>query len=90
MVRTLRFLRWPLFLAYAVAGAMALMLATPAGAGLLGQDMLSFIPARVTGLPWSLATLTVHKDPVLTLALLGICYGLNFGVGLMLAREGGE
>jgi len=90
MVRTLRLLRWPLFVAYAVAGALALMLATPAGAGLLGQDMLSFIPARVTGLPWSLLTLTVHKDSVLTLALLGICYGLNFGVGFMLARESGD
>ncbi len=90
MIHTLRVFRWTLFLAYVVAGALALMLATPAGAGLLGQDMLSFIPARITGLPWSLLVLTVHKDPVTTLALLAICYGLNFGMALMLAREAGE
>ena len=36
MLRTIRLLRWPLLLAYAVAGALALMLATPNGGAILG------------------------------------------------------
>lgn len=88
MIRALPLLRWLLFGLYALSGAVALMIATPKGLELLGQpvESLSFIPARVLGLPWSLPLELVDEDPITTLAILGICYGLNFGVGLVLAR----
>jgi len=88
MTRTLPWLRWLLFGLYAVAGAVALMIATPPGLEILGQpvEALTFIPARVLGLPWSLPLQFVDEDPVTTLAILGICYGLNVGVALVLAR----
>ncbi|MDI1327226.1 MAG: hypothetical protein PSV23_10560 [Brevundimonas sp.] len=49
--------------------------------------MVSFIPAKVLGLPWSLPLLVMDDGPVTALAVLGICYGLNVGVGLMLLRS---
>ena len=89
MARTLRVFWWSLFIVYAVAGAIALMLATPAGLAFLGQpsSALSFLPARILGLPWSLPLFVVDEGPVATLAMLGICYGLNFGATLMIARN---
>jgi hypothetical protein len=89
MPRVIRTFWWTLFLVYAVAGAMALMMATPAGVAFLGQSIsaLSFLPAKLLGLPWSLPLFLFEQDPVTTLAVLGICYGLNFGVTLMLARN---
>jgi hypothetical protein len=89
MNHAIRILKWPLFFAYALAGAVALMLATPAGVAFLGQpsSALSFLPAKILGLPWSLPLFLVDEAPIVVLALVGICYGLNFGVALMLARE---
>ncbi|MDP2116912.1 MAG: hypothetical protein Q8J71_05920 [Brevundimonas sp.] len=88
MARTLQGLRWTLLALYAVAGALALMIATPAGLGVLGlsESMVTFLPARILGLPWSLPLWLFDDGPVTALAVLGICYGLNIGVGLMLAR----
>lgn len=88
MARTLQGLQWLFFALYAVAGAVALMIATPAGLRFLGQpdSLLSFLPAKVLGLPWSLPLWFMDDGPVTALAVLGICYGLNLGVGLMLAR----
>ena len=88
MARTIQWLLWTVFIAYAVAGALALMMATTAGLRLLGlsEDMLSFLPARIMGLPWSLLLLVFDDGPVTALAVLGICYGLNFGLGLTFAR----
>ncbi len=88
----IRRLRWPLFLAYLVAGAVALMMATASGMEILGRSPtdLTFLPATITGLPWSLPLFFFNDGPATTLAVLGICFGLNVGVGLMLAREGGE
>jgi len=88
MVRTLRGLLWVLLAIYAVAGALALMIATPAGLDFLGlsENMVTFLPARILGLPWSLPLWLFDDGPVTALAVLGICYGLNIGVGLMLAR----
>jgi len=87
MMRTIRLFRWPLVLAYAVAGGIALMLATPAGVAFLGQSGLSFLPAKIAGLPWSAPLFFFDDGPVTALAIVGICYGLNLGVLLMLARE---
>lgn len=88
MVRTFQGLAWALLAIYAVAGALALMVATPAGLGLLGlsENMVTFLPARILGLPWSLPLWLFDDGPVTALAVLGICYALNIGVGLMLAR----
>lgn len=88
MTRALQGLQWVFLAVYAVAGAVALMIATPAGLRLLGQSegMLTFLPARILGLPWSLPLWLFDDGPVTALAVLGICYGLNLGVGLMLAR----
>lgn len=88
MARTIQTLQWALFGLYVVAGAIALMFATPAGLRLLGQSesLLTFVPAKLLGLPWSLPLWLFDDGPVTALAVLGICYGLNIGVGLMLAR----
>ena len=88
MTRTIQGLQWVLFGLYAVVGAVALMLATPTGLRFLGQmdGMVSFLPAKVMGLPWSLPLYFMDDGPVTALAVLGICYGLNIGVGLMLVR----
>ncbi len=89
MARTLQGLQWLLFAIYAVAGAVALLIATPAGLRLLGQpdSLLTFIPAKILGLPWSLPLWFMDDGPITALAVLGICYGMNIGVGLMLARS---
>lgn len=89
MTRTLKGLRWVLFAAYVLAGALALMAATPAGLAVIGGDGgVSFLPALILGLPWSLPLFILDDGAVARLAALGICYGLNVGVGLMLARGG--
>ena len=89
MARALQGLQWLLFALYAVAGAIALLIATPAGLRLLGQpdSLLSFLPAKILGLPWSLPLWFMDDGPITALAVLGICYGMNIGVGLMLARS---
>ncbi|HVL42429.1 MAG TPA: hypothetical protein VM348_09755 [Brevundimonas sp.] len=89
MARSIRWLTWGLFGLYVVAGAAALMMATPAGLQALGLTggMVSFLPATILGLPWSLPLFVMDDGPVTALAVLGICYGLNVGVGLMLLRS---
>lgn len=89
MSRTIEGLRWALFLFYVIAGALALMVATPAGLGLLRLplDSLTFLPAKILGAPWSGLLLVLDDGSVTALAVLGIGYGLNVGVGLMLARN---
>ena len=59
MIRILSALRWPLFVAYVLGGAAAVMMATPIGLSALGLslDSLSFLPARILTAPWSLAPL---------------------------------
>ncbi len=87
MTRAIRALRWPFFFAYVLAGGVALMMATPNGAAMLGQASLSFLPAKILGLPWSAPLFFFDDGPVTALAIVGICYGLNVGMTLMLARE---
>lgn len=90
MSRTLKSLKWVLFGGYALCGALALMAATPMGLTALGigPANVSFLPATLLGLPWSLPLFVLDDGAVARLAALGICYGLNVGVGLMLARGG--
>lgn len=86
-----RTLAWILYATYAVVGALALMLATSPGVSALGlqPEALSFLPARITGLPWSAVTFVLNDGPVTAFALLGISYALNLAVGLMLAIQSG-
>lgn len=88
MARSIPWIKWLLYGVYAVAGAVSLMLATPAGLELLGQsvDSLTFLPARVLTLPWSLALLVTDDDTVTALAILGVGYILNLGVATVLVR----
>lgn len=88
MARTIQGLQWVLLFLYSVSGAVALMMTTTSGLRFLGQSdaMVTFLPARIIGLPWSLPLFLFDDGPVTSLALLGVCYGLNLGIGLMLAR----
>lgn len=89
MARTIQGFLWGFLILYVVAGAVALMMATPVGLRLLGLplDALTFLPAKILGAPWSLLLLVLDDGPVTALAVLGICYGINVGVGLTIARE---
>ncbi len=88
MARSVRWIKWLLYGLYAVAGALALMLAAPAGLELLGLpiDQLTFLPARILAMPWSLILLVWDDGPVTALAILGVGYILNLGVGMVLVR----
>lgn len=90
MTRIFHGVRWALFIAYGLAGALALMVATPRGLGFLGLpiESLTFLPAKITSLPWSLVPWLLHMDPVTMLALLAVGYMFNMGVGYMLAQGG--
>lgn len=88
MGRSIRSIKWLLYGAYAVAGAVALLMAAPAGLDLLGLsiDQLTFLPARVLALPWSLALLFYDDGAATALAILGVGYILNLGIGMVLVR----
>ncbi|MES2834371.1 MAG: hypothetical protein V4707_06680 [Pseudomonadota bacterium] len=88
MDRVLASVRWVLFGAYAIGGAVALMMASPRGLKALGMsvDALTFLPAKILSLPWSLVPWLLHLDPVTTLALLAVGYMFNLGIGRMLAQ----
>ena len=90
MAHSVRWIKWLLYGLYALAGAVALMLATPAGLDLLGQsiDQLTFLPARILALPWSLALLVYDDGAVTALAILAVGYILNLGIGMVLVRAG--
>jgi hypothetical protein len=87
MSRT-QIIRWSLFGLYILAGAVALAIATPAGLEFFGRpgESLTFVPAKVLGLPWSLPLFLFDDGPVTSLALVGICYALNVGAGLILVQ----
>lgn len=92
MFARIPWLPWVLVSIYAAAGAVALMMATAGGLSVLGMslDQLTFLPARILALPWSLILLVFDDGPVTTLAILGISYALNLAVGLMLAIQGSD
>lgn len=89
MARSLTLMKWGLYGLYAVAGAISLMLATPAGLRLLGLslDELTVQPARILSLPWSLILLLQDDGPVTALAIVGVGYILNLGLGMVLVRS---
>ncbi len=88
MSRTFRILRWSLFGAWAVAAAVAVLLTMPAGLGALGfpPERVTFLPAMITGLPWSGPLFLTDLDAVTTLAVALVANLLNLGLGLLLAR----
>lgn len=88
MERVVQGIRWVLFIAYAIAGAVALLMASPRGLNFLGLsiDSLTFLPAKILSLPWSLVPWLLPLDPVTTLALLAVGYMFNLGIGRMLAQ----
>ena len=90
MIRIVTGVRWVLFTAYAIGGAVALMMASPRGLKALGQsvDALTFLPAKILSLPWSLVPWLMEMDPVTMLALLAVGYIFNLAVGYMLAQGG--
>lgn len=88
MARNIPWLQWLLFGLYLTGGAVALMMATPAGLKLLGQPtaMVTFTPATIFSLPWSLVLFVTENDSVTRLAILGVGYTLNVGIATLLAR----
>lgn len=81
-------LRWPLLATYVVAMMVAVAFALPSGLTVLGlpAERVTFLPATVTGLPWSLSTLTVGEDSVTTLALILVSNLLNLAIAFLAAR----
>lgn len=88
MTRTVRTVRWALFGVWLLAAAVAVMLAMPVGLGVLGlpPERVTFVPALVTGLPWSAPLWVMKLDSVTTLAIALVANVLNLALGLMLAR----
>ncbi len=88
MTRIFHIARWVLFGTYAIGGAVALMMASPRGLKALGMsvDALTFLPAKIMTLPWSLVPWLLHLDPVTTLALCAVGFMFNLGIGRMLAQ----
>lgn len=84
----LKRLRWPLLSAYVVIMLIAVAFALPSGLALLGlpPERITFLPATITGLPWSLSTLTVESDSVTTLALVLVANLLNLAIAFLIAR----
>jgi hypothetical protein len=88
MSRAVRTVRWALFGAWILAAALSVMLAMPIGLGVLGlpPERVTFLPAMVTGLPWSGPLFLLKLDSVTTLAVALVANVLNLALGLMLAR----
>ncbi|MDQ8028778.1 MAG: hypothetical protein REJ23_08620 [Brevundimonas sp.] len=90
MIRTLSRLRWPLYGGYLLLTVLALMMAFTPGLALLGlpPERVTFTPAMLTGLPWSLPLFLLKLDSVTTLAVALVANLLNVAVGLMLVKAG--
>ncbi len=92
MTRTLSRVRWVLYGAYLLAVAGAMMMAFTPGLELLGlpPERITFIPATVTGAPWTLPLFLIRFDSVTTLAIVMVGNLLNVAIGLMLVRAGDD
>lgn len=90
MIHTLKTLRWLLYGGYVLAAVLALMMALTPGLALLGlpPERVTFLPATVTGLPFSLPLWVTTFDSVTSLALILVANLLNVAIGLMLAKSG--
>lgn len=88
MIRTISNLRWALYGGYLLAALVALMMAFTPGLELLGlpPERVTFLPAAVTGLPWTLPLLVMKFDSVTTLAIVMVGNLLNVAIGLMLVK----
>lgn len=88
MIRTISNLRWALYGGYLLAALVALMMAFTPGLELLGlpPERVTFLPATVTGLPWTLPLLVMKFDSVTTLAIVMVGNLLNVAIGLMLVK----
>lgn len=90
MIRTISRLRWVLYGGYLLAATVALMMAFTPGLALLGlpPERVTFVPAMITGAPWSLPLFLIRLDSVTTLAITMVANLLNVAIGLMLAKSG--
>lgn len=90
MTLTFKTIRWALFIAYALAGGVSVLIALPAGLRALNLpiEMLTFMPSRIAALPWSIPGWLMEMDPVTILALSGVGYILNLCIGYVLAQGG--
>jgi uncharacterized membrane protein YccF (DUF307 family) len=90
MARTLGTFRWIIYGAWLVLALLALMMAFTQGVSLLGLpvERITFTPATITGLPWTLPLFFTKLDSVTTLAVIFVAHLLNVSIGLMLARSG--
>jgi hypothetical protein len=87
--RSLKSLRWMVFGAWLVAALVALIFALAPALSALGlpPERVTFIPAMVTGMPWTLPLLFLDLDSVTNLAIIFVAHLLNAPIGLMLARS---
>lgn len=90
MTRTISSLRWVLYGGYLVVATAALMMAFTPGLELLGlpPERVTFAPASLVGLPWTLPLFLTNFDSVTTLAIALVGILLNVAVGLMLVKAG--
>jgi hypothetical protein len=90
MTRTISSLRWVLYGGYLLVAVVALMMALTPGLALLGlpPERVTFLPATLTGLPWTLPLFLMRFDSVTALAIIFVGHLLNVSIGLMLARSG--
>ena len=90
MTRVISNLRWALYGGYLLAVVIAMMMAFTPGLELLGlpPERVTFIPAMVTGAPWSLPLFLIKLDSVTTLAMVMVANLLNVAIGLMLVKSG--
>lgn len=92
MSRTISSLRWVLYVGYLLAATAALMMAFTPGLALMGlpPERVTFAPATLTGLPWTVPLFLLNLDSVTTLAIVMVANLLNVAVGLMLAKSGND
>ena len=91
MTRNLETVRWIAYGLWALLAVAALLMAFTPGLELLGvpAERVTFAPATLTGLPWTLPLYITRLDSVTTLAIVMVANLLNAGIGFMLARGSG-
>lgn len=87
--RSLKSLRWIIFSIWLAAALVALTFALAPALSALGipPERVTFAPAMITGLPWTLPLLFLDLDSVTNLAIIFVAHLLNTPIGLMLARS---
>ena len=87
--RSLKSLRWTVFGVWLVAALIALTFALAPALSAVGlpPEQVTFTPAMVTGMPWTLPLLFLNLDSVTNLAIIFVAHLLNTPLGLMLAQS---